>query len=98
MRPSSLGLGRTREEVKKQRAWRGVSRIFSRRFTRQLAPYNKRLLFWGDMAVNSPELVGTLPKDMIAVPWRYDAEPDFTPLIRAVHQGGTRDVGCAGSE
>ena len=25
--------------------------------------------------------MGTLPKDMIAVPWRYDAEPDFTPLI-----------------
>jgi len=46
-----------------------------------LEPNHKQLLFWGDIAVNSPDLVGILPKDMIAVPWRYDAEPDFTPLI-----------------
>ncbi|HEV2445149.1 MAG TPA: hypothetical protein VGS58_04485, partial [Candidatus Sulfopaludibacter sp.] len=39
-------------------------------------------------AVKSPELVKTLPKDMIAVPWRYDAEPDFTPLILPFTQAG----------
>jgi hypothetical protein len=33
---------------------------------------HKRLLFWGDVAMNSPELVKTLPKDMIAVAWQYD--------------------------
>src|SRR5579871_647577 len=75
-----LGLGRTRDEVTK----RGLGAVyleFLSKIHQQLAPYNKRLLFWGDVAVNSPELVGTLPKDMIAVPWRYDAEPDFTKLI-----------------
>jgi hexosaminidase len=75
-----LGLGRTREEVTK----RGLGAVyleFLGKIHEQLAPYHKRLLFWGDVAVNSPELVATLPKDMIAVPWRYDAEPDFTPLI-----------------
>jgi hexosaminidase len=75
-----LGLGRTRDQVT-QRGLGAVYLEFLSKIHEQLAPYHKRLLFWGDVAVNSPELVGTLPKDMIAVPWRYDAEPDFTPLI-----------------
>jgi hexosaminidase len=75
-----LGLGRTRDQVT-QRGLGAVYLEFLSKIHQTLAPYNKRLLFWGDVAVNSPELVGTLPKDMIAVPWRYDAEPDFTPLI-----------------
>jgi hypothetical protein len=72
-----LGLGRTREEVKEK----GLSPVYLDFLTKihtALAPYHKQLLFWGDIAVKSPELVGTLPKDMIAVPWEYDAKPDFT--------------------
>jgi hypothetical protein len=53
-----------------------------------LEPNHKQLLFWGDIAVKSPDRVGTLPKDMIAVPWRYDAEPDFTPLILPFTKAG----------
>ena len=75
-----LGLGRTRQDVT-QRGLGAVYLEFLSKIHQQLVPYNKRLLFWGDVAVNSPDLVTTLPKDMIAVPWRYDAEPDFTPLI-----------------
>jgi hypothetical protein len=82
-----LGLGRTREQVKQQ----GMGKVyldFLSQIHKQLEPIHKRLLFWGDIAVNSPELVGTLPKDMIAVPCRYDAEPDFTPLILPFTQAG----------
>ena len=32
----------------------------------------KRFLFWGDVAMNHPELVKNLPKDMIAVAWRCE--------------------------
>jgi hypothetical protein len=82
-----LGLGRTREEVKQQ----GLDKVyldFLSRIHAQLAPYNKRLLFWGDVAVKSPGLVGTLPKDLIAIPWRYDAAPDFTAEISPFTQAG----------
>jgi hypothetical protein len=75
-----LGLGRTREAVQQQ----GLGAVYLdylKKIHSTLEPNHKRLLFWGDVAVNSPELVGTLPKDMIAVPWEYDAKPDFTPLI-----------------
>jgi hypothetical protein len=75
-----LGLGRTRAEVQQK----GLSPVYLDFLTRihaSLAPLHKQLLFWGDIAVKSPELVGTLPKDMIAVPWIYDARPDFTKDI-----------------
>ncbi len=75
-----LGLGRTRDEVQ-QKGLGAVYLDFLSRIHETLAPYHKRLLFWGDIAVNSPELVGTLPKDMIAVPWVYDARPDFNRRI-----------------
>ena len=82
-----LGLGRTRDQVKQQ----GLGKVyldFLSKIHAQLEPNHKQLLFWGDIAVNSPDLVGTLPKDMIAVPWRYDAEPDFTPLILPFTRAG----------
>ena len=75
-----LGQGRTHDEVKAK----GLGAVYLNFLTQihtTLAPNKKQLLFWGDVAVNSPELVGTLPKDMIAVPWDYDAKPDFKPII-----------------
>jgi len=84
---AELGLGRTRNEVKQQ----GLGKVyldFLSRIHATLAPNKKRLLFWGDIAENSPELVGTLPKDMIAVPWHYDAQPDFTKAIEPFIKAG----------
>jgi hypothetical protein len=82
-----LGLGRTRGEVKD----RGLGAVYMDFLTKihgALEPNHKQLLFWGDIAINSPELVTTLPKDMIAVPWRYDAEPSFTEIILPFTKAG----------
>ena len=82
-----LGLGRTHDEVAKQ----GLGKVyldFLGKIHEQLAPLHKRLLFWGDIAENSPELVGTLPKDMIAVSWHYDAAPDFTKNLEPFLKSG----------
>jgi hypothetical protein len=61
---------------------------FLQRIHTAVAPDNKRLLFWGDVAVNSPELVEKLPKDMIAVARAYDAQSDFKPLIELFTKAG----------
>lgn len=82
-----LGLGRTHDEV----AQKGLGKVylsFLSQIHDQLAPLHKRLLFWGDVAENSPELVGTLPKDMIAVSWHYDAQPDFTKNLEPFLKSG----------
>ena len=82
-----LGLGKTRDQVHAD----GLGPVYLDFLTRihtTLEPNHKQLLFWGDVAVNSPDLVGVLPKDMIAVPWRYDAEADFTKLIEPFTKTG----------
>jgi len=82
-----LGMGRTHDEVNAK----GLGAVYLNFLTQihtTLAPNKKQLLFWGDVAVNSPELVGTLPKDMIAVPWDYDAKPDFKPIIEPFVKAG----------
>jgi hexosaminidase len=84
---SQLGLGRTHDQVAQQ----GLGKVyldFLGKIHEQLAPLHKRLLFWGDIAENSPELVGTLPKDMIAVSWHYDARPDFTKNLEQFLKSG----------
>ncbi|MHB8301558.1 MAG: family 20 glycosylhydrolase [Acidobacteriaceae bacterium] len=65
-----LGRGQTKERVDQQ----GLGAVyidFLKQIYTSLAPLHKRILFWGDIAMNSPELVKTLPKDMIAIAWEY---------------------------
>jgi len=75
-----LGMGRTRQAVT-DRGLGAVYIDFLTQIHKALEPNGKQLLFWGDIAEHSPELVKTLPKDMIAVPWEYDAKPSFTDII-----------------
>ena len=82
-----LGRGRTHDEVQ-QRGLNPVYLEFLTKIHSTLEPNHKRLLFWGDIAEKAPDLVGTLPKDMIAVPWHYDAEPDFTKAIEPFVKAG----------
>ncbi len=65
-----LGRGQTRERVKAE----GLGRVylqFVRDINTALKPNGKRLMFWADIAMESPQLVGILPKDMVAVCWDY---------------------------
>jgi hexosaminidase len=82
-----LGEGQTASAVQE----RGLGPVyigFLSAIHQSLAPLHRRLLFWGDVAMNSPDLVSSLPHDMIAVPWHYQPEPQgFThwldPYTRA---------------
>ena len=48
----------------------------------------KKYLFWGDVAVNHPNLVGSLPKEMVAVAWSYGASKSFDREITPFTQAG----------
>lgn len=70
-----LGQGQTADAVKQQ----GLGSVyidFLNRIHQALAPLHRQLLFWGDIAMKSPDLVPNLPHDMIAVPWEYDPHPE----------------------
>ncbi|MGA9393601.1 MAG: beta-N-acetylhexosaminidase [Candidatus Sulfotelmatobacter sp.] len=62
-----------------------------------LQPYHKQLMFWGDIAVKYPQSLGILPKDMIAVPWDYDAKPSYENIIKPYRDAGLRVVVAPGA-
>ena len=73
----------------------GLGRVYlehMQRVSAILQPYHKQLMFWGDIAVKYPQLLGILPKDMIAVPWDYDAKPSFANIIKPYRDAGLRVV------
>ena len=53
-----------------------------------LQPSHKQLMFWGDIAVKYPQLLSTLPKDMIVVPWDYDAKPSYDAILKPYKDAG----------
>ncbi len=82
-----LGVGRTKEAVAQQ----GLGPVyvdFLKQIHDALAPLNRRLLFWGDIGYANPDAVPGLPKDMIAVPWRYDNEASFDKYIEPFSKAG----------
>ncbi len=82
-----LGAGRTHDQV--QALGYGAVYIgFLKQIHDQLAPLNRRLLFWGDIGDANPGSVAGLPKDMIAVPWNYSPSADFDKLIEPFAKAG----------
>jgi hypothetical protein len=53
-----------------------------------LRPLGRRLLFWGDVAMNHPELVRTLPRSMVAVPWSYDTATSYDRFLQPFTSAG----------
>lgn len=82
-----LGRGQTQERVQRE----GLGRVyldFLREVVQAIARPGKKYLFWGDIAVRSPELVASLPKQMVAVAWSYGAAPNFDRQIAPFRQAG----------
>ncbi len=92
-----LGRGQTKERVEAEGkrlgkdAREGVGAVyvdFVKKIAAELAPLHKRLLFWGDVAMNHPDLARTLPKDMIAVAWWYDPKDSYDSYLTPFRDAG----------
>lgn len=82
-----LGLGQTRDRV--QRDSLGAVYIdFLKDIEAAIRKPGKQYLFWGDIAQGSPQLVKSLPKDMIAVAWNYGSFGNFDRSIRPFTDAG----------
>jgi hypothetical protein len=90
-----LGEGQSREQVRA----RGVGAVYFdhlRRVEEILKPYNRRLMFWGDIALNHPDLIGNVPKDLIAMNWAYGGREDFKARIKPFKDAGLDQFVCPG--
>jgi len=76
-----LGQGQTKDLAQRE----GLGRVYLehlKRVAEIMKPYNKRLMFWGDIAMHYPQLLGILPKDVIAVAWNYGAAASFDNMLK----------------
>lgn len=90
-----LGEGQSREAARV----RGVGAIYFEHLNRVrevLKPYDRRLMFWGDIALNHPDLIGSIPKDMIAMNWDYAPKDDYLPRIKPFKDAGLEEFVCPG--
>ncbi len=87
-----LGVGRTKAAVEAQ----GLASVyldFVQRVDRELRPLGRRVLFWGDIAQDAPDLLKTMPADFkhntIAVPWWYEPRPQgFSRYLKPFTDAG----------
>jgi len=86
-----LGLGQTKAEVD-SRGLAAVYLDFLQKIVTALKPLNRRLLFWGDIAQDAPELLKGMPQSFkdstIAIAWVYNPEARgydrfLTPFTKA---------------
>jgi hexosaminidase len=82
-----LGRGQTRARVERE----GLGKVylqFVRDINQALKPNGKRLMFWADIAMESPQLVNILPKEMVAVCWDYWSFNGFDRCLRPFRDAG----------
>jgi hypothetical protein len=82
-----LGQGQSKDRVKEV----GLGKIYLehlKRVAEIMKPYNKRLMFWGDVAMRYPELLQILPKDVIAVAWNYGPAQSFDNMLKPYKDAG----------
>ena len=90
-----LGEGQSRDAART----RGVGAVYFEHLNRVrdlLKPYNRRLMFWGDIALNHPDLIGKIPKEMIVMNWDYAPKDDFTVRIEPFKDAGLDQFVCPG--
>ena len=83
-----LGAGPHAAMRSQQQGYGPVYVAFLKQIHDELAPLNRRLLFWGDIGDANPDAVAGLPKDMIAVPWNYWDTTGFDKLIEPFAKNG----------
>jgi hypothetical protein len=90
-----LGEGQSREQVKAK----GVGAVYFahlQRVRELLQPFHRRLMFWGDIALNHPDLLKDVPRDMIVMNWAYGARDDYKARIKPFKDAGLEQFVCPG--
>ncbi len=71
-----VGWGQSREAVERQ----GVGRVYLNyllKIYEDLTARGRRMMFWGDIIVEHPDLIPELPRDAVAMDWGYEAGHPF---------------------
>jgi hypothetical protein len=90
-----LGEGQSREAAR----LKGVGAVYFEHLSRVrdlLKQYDRKLIFWGDIALNHPDLIGNIPKDMIVANWDYGPKDSYESRIKPFKDAGLEQFVCPG--
>jgi hypothetical protein len=88
-----LGRGRTAARVQQE----GVGKVYLENLKQVasiLKPYNKQVIFWGDIILAHPEVIKDLPKDLIVASWEYFLHPSYEKWIKPYVEAGLKVIVC----
>ncbi len=89
----SLGLGRSKALVQKE----GYGKVYVDnliRVARLVQSYNKKVMFWGDIATEHPEMIPSLPKNLIVASWVYGAHKSYMKWLKPFQGTGMQIFIC----
>ncbi|MEJ2008167.1 MAG: beta-N-acetylhexosaminidase [Acidobacteriota bacterium] len=88
-----LGKGRSKELVQKE----GYGKVYVDnliRVAKLVESYNKKVMFWGDIATEHPEMISSLPKNLIVASWVYGAHESYMKWLKPFQGTGMKIFVC----
>lgn len=91
-----LGRGKNKELCAKKGSGR-VYLEFILQIYQMVKERGKRMMFWGDILNQHPELIPELPKDVIALEWGYEGDHPFDDHGKMYQESGIPFYVCPGT-
>jgi hypothetical protein len=91
-----IGQGKSKEACDRI----GVHRVyleFIRQVNDLVKRHDRQMMFWGDVILHQPELIGELPREVIALQWGYEANHPFDKEGEAFARAGIPYYVCPGT-
>ncbi|TVR20211.1 MAG: glycoside hydrolase [Anaerolineaceae bacterium] len=93
--PWELGRGHSENAVK-ARGGR-VYLDYLKELHRLVSERGRTMQFWADIIINHPQLIGELPRDVVALEWGYESNHPFEAHSRAFAEAGIPFYVCPGT-
>ena len=94
--PWELGKGRSAADAEQ----RGLGRVYLDyvlKLYQAVKDRGRKMMLWGDIIQNHPELIAELPRDLIALEWGYSASHDFDTRCGCLADAGVPFYICPGT-
>ncbi len=91
-----LGCGLSKEECDKI----GKGQVYLNyliQLNNEVKANGRKAQFWGDIILNHPELISSLPKDMTAMVWGYESDFPFNEKLPEFQKAGLQYYVCPGT-
>lgn len=94
--PDELGKGNSKELVEKS-GKANVYLEYTYSIYKFLKSLNKKMMMWADVVDTYPDLLKTLPKDIVLLSWGYEAHHDFKKQAAQLKHWGGEFYLCPGT-